>query len=156
MEKFQIWINSFDYSKLVFDYHFNILALFLLFSDIYPFLERMCLDGTRRQAKFAVSAVAALSSEQSVFLILYEVHFFCVDAGSGNKFFTLVDENIYCVAWTIKTQFLVSFLLQKQILFICLLWTSPNKANLFCRKRFGLKFFSNLFPKSWNYESKIG
>ncbi|KAK7275658.1 hypothetical protein RIF29_16778 [Crotalaria pallida] len=41
-------------------------------SDIYPFLERMCLDGTRTQAKFAVSAIAALSFEQSVFLSLYE------------------------------------------------------------------------------------
>ncbi|KAK7321020.1 hypothetical protein VNO77_31092 [Canavalia gladiata] len=42
-------------------------------SDIFPFLERMCLDGSRRQAKFAVSAIAALSSEQSVFLNLYKV-----------------------------------------------------------------------------------
>ncbi|XP_019460582.1 PREDICTED: sister chromatid cohesion protein PDS5 homolog A isoform X3 [Lupinus angustifolius] len=41
-------------------------------SDIYPFLERMCLDGTRTQAKLAVSAIAALSYEQSVFLSLYE------------------------------------------------------------------------------------
>ncbi|XP_027368350.1 sister chromatid cohesion protein PDS5 homolog A [Abrus precatorius] len=41
-------------------------------SEIYPFLERMCLDGTPRQAKFAVSAIAALSSEQSVFLDLFK------------------------------------------------------------------------------------
>ncbi|TKY56158.1 Sister chromatid cohesion protein PDS5-like B-A [Spatholobus suberectus] len=41
-------------------------------SDIYPFLKRICLDGTRRQAKFAWSAIAALSFEQSVFRKLYE------------------------------------------------------------------------------------
>ncbi|MED6211114.1 hypothetical protein PIB30_070449 [Stylosanthes scabra] len=41
-------------------------------SDIYPFLKKMCLDGTRTQAKFAVSAIAAITSEQSVFLNLYE------------------------------------------------------------------------------------
>ncbi|KAK7373149.1 hypothetical protein VNO80_06547 [Phaseolus coccineus] len=41
-------------------------------SDIYPLLRRLCLDGTRRQAKFAGSAIVALSSEQSVFRELYE------------------------------------------------------------------------------------
>ncbi|XP_012567744.1 sister chromatid cohesion protein PDS5 homolog B isoform X3 [Cicer arietinum] len=41
-------------------------------SDIYPFLEKMCLGGTRRQAKFAVSAIASLSSEHSVFSKLFE------------------------------------------------------------------------------------
>ncbi|RYQ91013.1 hypothetical protein Ahy_B09g096900 isoform C [Arachis hypogaea] len=42
-------------------------------SDIYPFLKKMCLDGTRTQAKFSVSAIAAITTEQSVFLNLYEV-----------------------------------------------------------------------------------
>ncbi|KAK7385197.1 hypothetical protein VNO78_30910 [Psophocarpus tetragonolobus] len=41
-------------------------------SDINPYLKRICLDGTRRQAKFAVSAIVALSSEQSVLIKLYE------------------------------------------------------------------------------------
>ncbi|KAK8466806.1 hypothetical protein PHAVU_008G163350 [Phaseolus vulgaris] len=41
-------------------------------SDIYPFLRRLCLDGTRRQAKFAGSAIVALRFEQSVFRELYE------------------------------------------------------------------------------------
>ncbi|XP_061341944.1 sister chromatid cohesion protein PDS5 homolog B [Gastrolobium bilobum] len=41
-------------------------------SVIYPFLERMCLGGTRRQAKVAVSAIATFSSEHSVFLNLFE------------------------------------------------------------------------------------
>ncbi|KAL1294310.1 hypothetical protein AAHE18_19G133200 [Arachis hypogaea] len=41
-------------------------------SDIYPFLKKMCLDGTRTQAKFSVSAIAAITTEQSVFLNLYE------------------------------------------------------------------------------------
>lgn len=63
------------FSKLIFDYHLNLIYLFLLFSDIYPFLEKMCLGGTRRQAKFAVSAIASLSSEHSVFSKLFEVHF---------------------------------------------------------------------------------
>ncbi|XP_048332268.2 sister chromatid cohesion protein PDS5 homolog B isoform X1 [Ziziphus jujuba] len=38
-------------------------------SEIYPFLERLCLEGTRMQSKFAVSAIAALtdSSKQLVF-----------------------------------------------------------------------------------------
>ncbi|KAK9271081.1 hypothetical protein L1049_026670 [Liquidambar formosana] len=38
-------------------------------SDIYPSLERICLEGTRAQSKFAVSAIAALisTSEQFVF-----------------------------------------------------------------------------------------
>ncbi|CAJ1971874.1 unnamed protein product [Sphenostylis stenocarpa] len=42
-------------------------------SDIYPFLKRICLDGTRRQAKFAGSAIIGLSSEQSVLRNLYEM-----------------------------------------------------------------------------------
>ncbi|KAK4276740.1 hypothetical protein QN277_014853 [Acacia crassicarpa] len=41
-------------------------------SDIYPFLQRMCLEGTRTQAKFAISAMAALSSDQSFFSDLYK------------------------------------------------------------------------------------
>ncbi|KAF3445662.1 hypothetical protein FNV43_RR10838 [Rhamnella rubrinervis] len=38
-------------------------------SEIYPFLERLCLEGTRVQSKFAVSAIAALidTSKQFVF-----------------------------------------------------------------------------------------
>lgn len=47
--------------------------MFSVCSDIYPLLKRICLDGTRRQAKFAGSAIAALSFEQSVFRKLYEV-----------------------------------------------------------------------------------
>lgn len=44
-------------------------------SDIYPFLEKVCLDGSRAQAKLAVSAIAALMapSEQSIFLDLCKV-----------------------------------------------------------------------------------
>ncbi|KAL2317798.1 hypothetical protein Fmac_031674 [Flemingia macrophylla] len=41
-------------------------------SDIYPILKKICLGGTRRQAKFVWSAIAALSFEQSVFKKLYE------------------------------------------------------------------------------------
>ncbi|CAJ2674086.1 unnamed protein product [Trifolium pratense] len=41
-------------------------------SGIYPFLERMCLHGTRKQAKFAVSAIVSSSSEHSVVSKLFE------------------------------------------------------------------------------------
>ncbi|XP_054798442.1 sister chromatid cohesion protein PDS5 homolog B isoform X2 [Prosopis cineraria] len=41
-------------------------------SDIYPFLQKMCLEGTRTQAKFAILAMAALSSDQSFFSDLYQ------------------------------------------------------------------------------------
>ncbi|WJX30406.1 hypothetical protein P8452_18948 [Trifolium repens] len=41
-------------------------------SGIFPFLERMCLRGTRRQAKFAVSAIVSLSSDHSVVSKLFE------------------------------------------------------------------------------------
>lgn len=43
--------------------------IFVKLSDIYPILERMCLDGTRAQSKVAVSAIAAVmgSSEQYIF-----------------------------------------------------------------------------------------
>ncbi|ESR47424.1 hypothetical protein CICLE_v10003517mg, partial [Citrus x clementina] len=42
------------------------------YSDIYPLLERLCLEGTRAQSKHAVSAIASLSgaSEQFVFMEL--------------------------------------------------------------------------------------
>lgn len=44
-------------------------------SDIYTLLEKICLEGTRVQAKLAVSAIAALSdtSEQLVFSQLCKV-----------------------------------------------------------------------------------
>ncbi|PHT45544.1 hypothetical protein CQW23_14702 [Capsicum baccatum] len=40
--------------------------------DIYPFLEKVCLEGSRAQSKLAISAIAALAgaSEQSIFLDL--------------------------------------------------------------------------------------
>lgn len=42
------------------------------YSDIYPLLERLCLEGTRAQSKYAVSAIASLSgaSEQFIFMEL--------------------------------------------------------------------------------------
>lgn len=38
-------------------------------SDIYPFLERICLEGTRLESKFAVSVIASLadSSDKQTF-----------------------------------------------------------------------------------------
>lgn len=41
-------------------------------SGMYTFLERMCLHGTRKQAKFAVSAIVSSSSEHSVVSKLFE------------------------------------------------------------------------------------
>lgn len=51
------------------------LILLCLYSDIYPSLERICLEGNRAQSKFAVSAIAALvgTSEQFVFSELCKV-----------------------------------------------------------------------------------
>lgn len=48
-----------------------------LCSDIYPSLERICLEGTRAESKLAVSAIAALSgsSEQYIFSELCKVWF---------------------------------------------------------------------------------
>ncbi|KAG6608062.1 Sister chromatid cohesion protein PDS5-like A-B, partial [Cucurbita argyrosperma subsp. sororia] len=37
-------------------------------SDVYPFLERLCLEGTRAQSKSAVSAIAALAGTSGNFL----------------------------------------------------------------------------------------
>lgn len=31
-----------------------------MFSDIYPFLERKCIEGTRTESKYAVSAISSL------------------------------------------------------------------------------------------------
>ncbi|XP_068663367.1 sister chromatid cohesion protein PDS5 homolog B isoform X2 [Aristolochia californica] len=43
-------------------------------SNIYPYLERACLEGSRKQAKHSVSAIAALAgtSDQMAFACLYE------------------------------------------------------------------------------------
>lgn len=68
--------KPFHCSKVIFTYHFNLLFVFLLFSGMYTFLERMCLHGTRKQAKFAVSAIVSSSSEHSVVSKLFEVHIF--------------------------------------------------------------------------------
>lgn len=35
--------------------------------DVYPFLERLCLEGTRAESKSAVSAIAALASTSDYF-----------------------------------------------------------------------------------------
>ncbi|RVW17682.1 hypothetical protein CK203_071709 [Vitis vinifera] len=45
-------------------------------SDIYPSLEKICLEGSRAQSKFAVSAIAALvgTPEQFVFSELCKVY----------------------------------------------------------------------------------
>lgn len=90
---------------------------FSFYSAIYPFLERMCLDGTRTQAKFAVSAIAALSSEQSVFVNLYEVHLFCVDAASSSMIVIFVEKtNILFHPQLRYIFFLFPFLRKKEIL----------------------------------------
>ncbi|XP_068341361.1 sister chromatid cohesion protein PDS5 homolog B isoform X2 [Pyrus communis] len=43
--------------------------IFVKLSEIYPFLKRVCLEGTRVQSKYAVSAIAALAdhSKQLIF-----------------------------------------------------------------------------------------
>ncbi|KAL9449811.1 hypothetical protein AB3S75_011691 [Citrus x aurantiifolia] len=64
--------NGLIYDKLI-----EVLAkagphISIKYSDIYPLLERLCLEGTRAQSKHAVSAIASLSgaSEQFVFMEL--------------------------------------------------------------------------------------
>jgi len=52
--------------------------VFTFRSDIYPILERVCLEGSRMQAKFAVAAIAALAgvSEHFFFSELCKVYLF--------------------------------------------------------------------------------
>ncbi|KAK7301357.1 hypothetical protein RJT34_12220 [Clitoria ternatea] len=92
--------------------------VFFSLSDIYPFLERMCLDGTRRQAKFAVSAIAALSSEQPVFLKLYEG---LIDSLYSQRNVPTILQSLGCVAqYSVSTfethnEEITSFICQKII-----------------------------------------
>ncbi|XP_050886005.1 sister chromatid cohesion protein PDS5 homolog B isoform X2 [Lathyrus oleraceus] len=66
-----------EHTSPVNDKLFEIIAMAgpnisLNLSGIYPFLERMCLCGTRRQAKFAVSTIVSSSFEYSVVSKLFE------------------------------------------------------------------------------------
>ncbi|XP_058724136.1 sister chromatid cohesion protein PDS5 homolog B isoform X3 [Vicia villosa] len=66
-----------EYTSPVNDKLFEIIAMAgpnisLNLSGIYPFLVRMCLCGTRRQAKFAVSIIVSSSFEHSVVSKLFE------------------------------------------------------------------------------------
>ncbi|XP_055832582.1 sister chromatid cohesion protein PDS5 homolog B isoform X3 [Solanum dulcamara] len=65
--------------------------------DIYPFLEKVCLDGSRAQAKLAVSAIAALMapSEQSIFLDLCKM---LVDSLHLGKQLPTVLQSLGCLA----------------------------------------------------------
>ncbi|POO00116.1 Coatomer beta subunit [Trema orientale] len=70
-EKFQMLLEG---SNTVSDKMIKVLVqagphISVKLSEIYPFLKRLCLEGTRLQSKFAVSAVAALidTSKQFIF-----------------------------------------------------------------------------------------
>lgn len=66
-------------------------------SDIYPSLERVCLEGTRAQAKLAVSAVAALAgtSEKFVFSELCKQ---LMDALHSGRNIPTVLQSLGCIA----------------------------------------------------------
>ncbi|KAK6132309.1 hypothetical protein DH2020_033933 [Rehmannia glutinosa] len=71
-KQFQLWLleREIPFNEQLIEmlaregYHMSIKL-----SDIYPSLEKVCLEGTRAQSKHAVSAIAALAgtSEQSIF-----------------------------------------------------------------------------------------
>ncbi|KAJ8563635.1 hypothetical protein K7X08_032087 [Anisodus acutangulus] len=65
--------------------------------DIYPFLEKICLEGSRAQSKLAVSAIAALMgpSEQSIFLELFQT---LVDSLHLGKQLPTVLQSLGCLA----------------------------------------------------------
>ncbi|KAK2999347.1 hypothetical protein RJ639_023355, partial [Escallonia herrerae] len=66
-------------------------------SDIYPSLERVCLEGTRAQSKLAVSAIAALidTSEKSILLELCKK---LVDALHSGQNIPTVLQSLGCLA----------------------------------------------------------
>ncbi|KAL6962149.1 hypothetical protein U1Q18_037103 [Sarracenia purpurea var. burkii] len=66
-------------------------------SDIYPSLERVCLEGTRAQSKLAVSAIAAVTdtSEQVIFADLCKT---LVDALLVGKNIPTVLQSLGCIA----------------------------------------------------------
>lgn len=59
------------HAAYIFSFEFNSLVC----SDIYPSLEKVCLEGTRSQSKLAVSAISALAdtSEQFIYPQLCKV-----------------------------------------------------------------------------------
>ncbi|XP_059299133.1 sister chromatid cohesion protein PDS5 homolog B isoform X2 [Lycium ferocissimum] len=65
--------------------------------DIYPFLEKVCLEGSRTESKLAVSAIAALMSpsEQSIFLKLCKA---LVDSLRLGKQLPTVLQSLGCLA----------------------------------------------------------
>ncbi|XP_030527999.1 sister chromatid cohesion protein PDS5 homolog B isoform X3 [Rhodamnia argentea] len=71
--------------------------IFVKLSDIYPILERMCLEGTRAQSKVAVSAIAAVmgSAEQYVFSELTKR---LVDSLHSGKNLPTVLQSLGCLA----------------------------------------------------------
>ncbi|KAA8538477.1 hypothetical protein F0562_027977 [Nyssa sinensis] len=66
-------------------------------SDVYPFLERVCLEGTRGQSKHAVSAIAALigTSEQLIFSELCKT---LVDSLHSGENIPTVLQSLGCLA----------------------------------------------------------
>ncbi|OVA03847.1 hypothetical protein BVC80_8065g3 [Macleaya cordata] len=66
-------------------------------SDIYPSLERVCLEGTRAQSKYAVSSIVALNgtSDQLVFFDLYKK---LVDSLHSRENVPTVLQSLGCIA----------------------------------------------------------
>ncbi|CAH2067746.1 unnamed protein product, partial [Thlaspi arvense] len=66
------------------------------FGGYYPVLEKLCLEGTRSQAKYAVSAIASLagSSDNSVFSELCEM---LIDSLLGGRNIPTILQSLACV-----------------------------------------------------------
>uniref|UniRef100_F6H0S0 Uncharacterized protein n=1 Tax=Vitis vinifera TaxID=29760 RepID=F6H0S0_VITVI len=75
----------------------SVMLDFYKISDIYPSLEKICLEGSRAQSKFAVSAIAALvgTSEQFVFSELCKA---LVDSLHGGQNIPTVLQSLGCMA----------------------------------------------------------
>ncbi|XP_059630755.1 sister chromatid cohesion protein PDS5 homolog B isoform X2 [Cornus florida] len=65
-------------------------------SDIYPFLERICLEGTRTQSKLAVSAIAALVGTSEQFISV--LHKTLVDYLHSGQNIPTVLQSLGCMA----------------------------------------------------------
>ncbi|KAK2659490.1 hypothetical protein Ddye_006023 [Dipteronia dyeriana] len=64
------------------------------FCDFNPFLERMCLEGTRAQSKYAVSAIASLSGTSALTVLCKKL----VDSLHSGRNISTVLQSLGCIA----------------------------------------------------------
>ncbi|XP_010912048.2 sister chromatid cohesion protein PDS5 homolog B isoform X2 [Elaeis guineensis] len=72
----------------------------LKLSDIYPFLEKRCLEGTRVESKYAVSAIASLfhASADSIFSTLCEKVMKSLHDGYNISSFSTLLQSLGCIS----------------------------------------------------------